>query len=74
VKLHPDGNRPRDTGSIGDLVNEEIDIDVRVGDVREHHFIPHHLAAAANTVRVADYLEGRRDPRASRILHVIRAC
>jgi len=47
-----------------DLVNEEIDIDVRVGDVREHHLIPHHLARGRRILCASpEYLRLHREPQ-----------
>ena len=46
-----------------DLVNEEIDIDVRVGHVREHNVIPHHLAHGRRILCASpDYLESHPEP------------
>jgi LysR family transcriptional regulator, transcriptional activator for dmlA len=46
-----------------DLVDEEIDIDVRVGDVREHHVIPHHLARGRRILCASpEYLRTRHEP------------
>jgi LysR family transcriptional activator of dmlA len=46
-----------------DLVDEEIDVDVRVGDVREHHVIPHHLARGRRILCAApEYLRTRHEP------------
>ncbi len=46
-----------------DLVDEDIDIDVRVGDVREHHVIPHHLARGRRILCASpEYLRSRHEP------------
>jgi LysR family transcriptional activator of dmlA len=46
-----------------DLVNEEIDIDVRVGDVREHYLIPHNLARGRRILCASpEYLRMRKEP------------
>ncbi len=47
-----------------DLVQEEIDIDVRVGDVREPHLIPHHLAHGRRILCASpEYLRLHREPQ-----------
>ena len=47
-----------------DLVNEDIDIDMRVGDVREPHLIPHHLAPGRRILCAApEYIRARGEPR-----------
>jgi LysR family transcriptional activator of dmlA len=47
-----------------DLVNEEIDIDVRIGSVREHQLIPHHLAPGRRILCASpDYLRSRHEPQ-----------
>ena len=47
-----------------DLVHEEIDIDVRVGGVREHHLIPHHLSLGRRILCASpDYLRTHREPQ-----------
>ncbi len=46
-----------------DLVDEEFDIDVRVGDVREHHVIPHHLTRGRRILCASpEYLKARHEP------------
>ena len=48
-----------------DLVHEEIDIDVRVGDVREPHLVPHHLAHGRRILCASpEYLRLHRQPQA----------
>jgi LysR family transcriptional regulator, transcriptional activator for dmlA len=47
-----------------DLVEEEIDIDVRVGDVREPHLVPHPLAHGARILCAApEYLRVHGEPQ-----------
>jgi LysR family transcriptional activator of dmlA len=46
-----------------DMVDEEIDIDVRVGDVREPHLVPHHLARGRRVLCAAPaYIRRRGEP------------
>ncbi|GAC1306814.1 MAG: LysR substrate-binding domain-containing protein [Steroidobacteraceae bacterium] len=46
-----------------DLVHEEIDIDVRVGDVREPHLVPHHLARGRRILCASpEYLRLHHEP------------
>jgi LysR family transcriptional activator of dmlA len=46
-----------------DLVEEEIDIDVRVGDIREPHLVPHHLANGRRILCAApEYVRRRGQP------------
>jgi LysR family transcriptional activator of dmlA len=48
-----------------DLVDEEIDIDVRVGDVRESHLVPHHLAHGRRILCASPaYVLARGEPEA----------
>jgi LysR family transcriptional activator of dmlA len=45
------------------LVDEEIDIDIRVGDVREPHLVPHHLARGRRILCAsAEYVQLRGQP------------
>jgi LysR family transcriptional activator of dmlA len=45
------------------MVDEEIDIDVRVGDVREPHLVPHHLARGRRILCAAPaYIRRRGEP------------
>ena len=47
-----------------DLVQEEIDVDVRVGGVREPHLVPHHLARGRRILCASpEYLRLRRAPQ-----------
>ena len=47
-----------------DLLNEDFDIDVRVGDVREPHLVPHHLAPGRRILCAAPgYLESHGEPQ-----------
>lgn len=47
-----------------DLINEDFDIDVRVGDVREPHLVPHHLAPGRRILCAApSYLESHGEPQ-----------
>jgi LysR family transcriptional activator of dmlA len=47
-----------------DLVDEEIDIDVRVGDVREPHLVSHHLAPGQRILCASSaYLQSRGEPQ-----------
>jgi LysR family transcriptional activator of dmlA len=47
-----------------DLINEDFDIDVRVGDVREPHLVPHHLASGRRILCAAPtYLESHGEPQ-----------
>lgn len=47
-----------------DLVEEDIDIDVRVGGVREPHLIPHHLAHGRRILCASpEYLRSHGEPR-----------
>jgi LysR family transcriptional activator of dmlA len=45
------------------LVDEEVDIDIRVGDVREPHLVPHHLAHGRRILCASpEYLRHRGAP------------
>lgn len=47
-----------------DLINEDFDIDVRVGDVREPRLVPHHLAHGRRILCAApDYLKREGEPQ-----------
>jgi LysR family transcriptional regulator, transcriptional activator for dmlA len=47
-----------------DLVDEEIDIDVRVGDVCEPHLVPHHLANGRRVLCASpEYLRSHKEPQ-----------
>jgi LysR family transcriptional regulator, transcriptional activator for dmlA len=46
-----------------DLVEEEIDIDVRIGDIREPHLVPHRLAHGQRILCAApEYISRRGEP------------
>ncbi len=47
-----------------DLVDEDIDIDVRVGDIREPHLVPHHLANGRRILCASPaYLRLHKEPQ-----------
>jgi LysR family transcriptional activator of dmlA len=47
-----------------DLMYEEIDIDIRIGGVREPHLIPHHLASGRRILCASpEYVESRGEPQ-----------
>jgi LysR family transcriptional activator of dmlA len=47
-----------------DLVDEEIDIDVRIGDVREPHLVSHHLAPGQRILCASPaYMQSRGEPQ-----------
>jgi LysR family transcriptional activator of dmlA len=47
-----------------DMENEDIDIDVRVGDVRQPHLVPHHLAGGRRILCASpDYLKSHKEPQ-----------
>jgi LysR family transcriptional activator of dmlA len=48
-----------------DLVDEKIDIDIRIGDVREPHLVPHHLAPGRRILCASpEYLRSHGEPAA----------
>jgi LysR family transcriptional regulator, transcriptional activator for dmlA len=47
-----------------DLINEDFDLDIRVGQVKEPHLVPHHLAQGRRILCVApSYLESYGEPQ-----------